>query len=167
MAHIGYNLVKNGEKWLNTPVTPDKYKYKNATMKMFLGEYNPNITEGSRIALPKKLRDQISSEQVVLSKGFEKCVLVYDKDDWAEKAEKQIRDNWNEMKKGDLERYLYTSASETGIDSQGRIVIPGDLKEYAGIKKKLAVIGVGDHIELWDYESWKKHLEKISVKLSV
>ena len=139
---------------------------KNATMKMFLGEYTPNITEGSRIALPKKLRDQISGGQVVLSKGFEKCVLAYDKEDWAEKAQKQVLNNEDNVKTGDLERYLYTSASETGIDSQGRLVLPADLLKYAGITKRLAIIGVGDHIEIWDLESWRKHLEKISARLT-
>ncbi len=51
-------------------------------MRMFLGEYQPNITEGSRIALPKKLREQITGGEVILSRGFEKCVFVYDKEDW-------------------------------------------------------------------------------------
>jgi len=39
-------------------------------MKMFLGEYNPNLTEGSRLALPKKMREQIASDQIVLTKGL-------------------------------------------------------------------------------------------------
>lgn len=131
-------------------------------MKMFLGEYNPNITDGSRIALPKKLREQINGDCVVLSKGFETCVLIYDKEDWAMNAQKQIENLSGMTKKSDLERYLYTSATESSIDQQGRIVMPSNLKDYARVTNKTAVIGVGDHIEVWDYEVWKKHLEKIS-----
>lgn len=134
-------------------------------MKMFLGEYNPNITEGSRIALPKKHREQVAGGEVVLSKGFEKCVLVYDKTDWVERVERQMGDLIGAAKRGDLERYLYTSASETGIDTQGRVVLPATLKEYAGISSRTAVIGVGDHIEIWDKPTWDRHLEKITARI--
>jgi len=135
-------------------------------MRMFLGEYNPNITEGSRIALPKKHRDQISNG-VVLSKGFEKCVLVYDKEDWLNKAEKQVENLAGTAKRSDLERYLYTSADEVSIDTQGRLVIPAALKDYAGIKKETAVIGVGDHVEIWDKETWERHIGNVSEMLTV
>ncbi len=135
------------------------------SMKMFLGEYNPNITEGSRIALPSKMRDQISRGEVILSKGFEKCVLVYDKDDWAEKAQKQVENLPGTTKRSDLERYLYTSASEVSIDSQGRFVVPPHLKDYAELGGKTAVIGVGDHIELWDKAIWDAYMLKVTGSL--
>jgi MraZ protein len=135
-------------------------------MKMFLGEYNPNITSGNRIALPKRYREQLGYDTVVLSKGFEKCILVYDFGDWAERVERQVDNLSDTAKRSDLERYIYTSAAETSVDSQGRMVIPTDLKEYAGIDGKTAVIGVGDHIEIWDEDSWKKHLKKVAEKVS-
>jgi MraZ protein len=140
-------------------------------MKMFLGEYNPNITTGNRIALPKKHREQLAKSEVVLSKGFEKCILIYDYKDWGERVEKQVDNLTNaavlskeikSVKRSDLERYLYTSAVEIAIDAQGRIVLPAPLLEYAGIKECTAVIGVGDHIEIWDLETWKEHLKNIS-----
>jgi len=135
-------------------------------MKMFLGAYSPNITSGNRIALPKKHRDQLTGGTVVLSKGFEKCVLVYALADWSNRVERQIDNLASEgLKRGDLERYIYTSAAEASVDSQGRLVIPSDLKNYAGITGKTAVIGVGDHVELWDDSVWKEHLKNISEKI--
>jgi MraZ protein len=144
-------------------------------MKMFLGEYNPNITTGNRIALPKKHREQLAEDEVVLSKGFEKCVLVYGYKDWGERVERQV-DNLAETaifdgeakpaKRSDLERYLYTSAVETSVDAQGRMVIPANLLEYAGIKDATAVIGVGDHIEIWDFATWQAHLKNVSEKMT-
>lgn len=136
------------------------------SVKMFLGEYNPNITEGSRIALPKRHREQVSGDSVVLSKGFEKCIYVYDTSDWAEKAEKQVENIKSEMKKSDLQRYLYTSAVDASVDGQGRLVLPANLKVYAGISVKTAVIGVGDHIEIWDLDLWQEHLKKITEELA-
>jgi MraZ protein len=135
-------------------------------MKMFLGEYQPNITEGSRIALPKKLRDQIAGDEVILSRGFEKCIFIYGKDDWIQEAKKQVDNPITDARTRDLKRYMYASASEAVIDAQGRIVISTGLKQYAGVEKKTAVIGAGDHIEIWDFETWENHLEKISKELS-
>ena len=132
---------------------------------MFLGEYSPNITEGSRISLPKKIREQLDNG-VVLAKGFEKCIYIYDKKDWITEAKKQVENSGESAKIRDLERYLYTSAIETEIDSQGRIVIPANLKEYAGISIKTVVAGVGDRVEIWDEGKWKEYMGKISSELS-
>lgn len=133
---------------------------------MFLGEYQPNITEGSRIALPKKLRDQIRGEEVILSRGFEKCIFVYDKEDWLAESDKQIENPITDSRTRDLKRYMYAGAIEAAIDNQGRIVVPTNLTNYADIKKETAVIGAGDHIEIWELESWKEHLDKISGQLT-
>jgi MraZ protein len=102
----------------------------------------------------------------VLSKGFDKCVFVYDKRDWVDAAQKKVENPRGGADTEDLERYLFTSATEAQIDAQGRIVIPGDLIEYAGLTGRTAVLGVGDHIEVWDNETWKEYLEKITSKIT-
>lgn len=135
-------------------------------MKMFLGEYTPNLTDGSRLALPKKLRDQIEGDDVILSRGFEKCIFVYSKQDWLDEASKQIENPITDAKTRDIKRYMYASATESTIDSQGRMVVPSNLKDYAAIDKDTTVIGAGDHIEIWDTSRWNAHLDKISEELS-
>lgn len=135
-------------------------------MRMFLGEYNPSITEGSRIALPKKLREQIRGDELILSRGFEKCVFIYDKEDWITEAGKQVSSPINDKRTRELKRYMYASAVDVAIDTQGRVVLPVSLKEYAGLDKKTVVIGAGDHIEVWDFDTWKEYLEKISEDLA-
>lgn len=123
-------------------------------MKMFLGEYNPSITEGSRVALPKRMREQIESNNLVLAKGFEKCIFVYAKEDWLVEANRQVEDIGDKGKTRKMSRYLYTSATEVVMDSQGRFVVSPALKSYAGIKSKTAVLGVGNRIEIWDDKTW-------------
>jgi MraZ protein len=135
-------------------------------MRMFLGEYQPNITDGSRIALPKKMREQIRGEEVILARGFESCIFIYDKEDWVAEAAKQVESPITDSKTRDIKRYMYAGAAEGNIDPQGRVVIPSSLREYAGIDKKTAVIGAGDHIEVWDKEKWDVHLQKISKSLA-
>ncbi|MFH1648276.1 MAG: division/cell wall cluster transcriptional repressor MraZ [Patescibacteria group bacterium] len=135
-------------------------------MRMFLGEYKPNITEGSRLALPKRLRDQITGDEIILSKGFEKCIFIYDREDWVVEAQKNVENPISDSKTRDLKRYMYSGSSETAIDAQGRVVIPTNLKEYAELTKSSIVIGAGDHIEVWSPENWEVRLEKISGELS-
>ena len=135
-------------------------------MRMFLGEYKPNITEGSRLALPKKLRDQITGDEIILSKGFEKCIFIYDREDWVVEAQKNVENPISDSKTRDLKRYMYSGSSETSIDAQGRLVIPTNLKEYAELTNNSIVIGAGDHVEVWSPENWEARLEKITGELS-
>lgn len=136
-------------------------------MKMFLGEYQPNITEGNRIALPKKLREQIVGEEIILSKGFEKCVFLYDRGDWAQEWQKQIDNPITDLKTRQLKRYVFSGAIDATIDDQGRFVIPQSLRTYAELDKEIVVIGAGDHVELWDSLLWAEHLNKISGELGL
>jgi len=135
-------------------------------MKMFLGEYQPNLTDGSRLALPKKLREQILGDEVVLSRGFEKCIFVYDKQDWLNESLKQIDNPITDSKTRDLRRYMFAGATDSKIDSQGRIVIPTNLQSYATLQKGITVIGAGDHIEIWDTECWNQYFENVQNSLT-
>lgn len=135
-------------------------------MKMFLGEYQPNLTDGSRLALPKKLREQILGDEVVLSRGFEKCIFVYDKQDWLNESQKQIDNPITDSRTRDLRRYMFAGATDSKLDSQGRIVIPTNLQVYASLNKSVTVIGAGDHIEIWDTESWNQYFENVQNSLT-
>ena len=133
---------------------------------MFLGEYQPNLTDGSRLALPKKLREQILGDEVVLSRGFEKCIFVYDKQDWINESQKQIDNPITDSKTRDLRRYMFAGAVDSKLDSQGRIVVPANLLSYAGLEKNITVIGAGDHIEIWNTENWNEYFENVSKSLT-
>lgn len=135
-------------------------------MKMFLGEYQPNLTDGSRLALPKKLREQILGDEVVLSRGFEKCIFVYDKQDWINESQKQIDNPITDSKTRDLRRYMFAGASDSKLDSQGRIIVPSNLLLYAGLDKEVTVIGAGDHIEIWNTNNWNEYFENVSNSLT-
>ncbi|MFH1896129.1 MAG: division/cell wall cluster transcriptional repressor MraZ [bacterium] len=131
-------------------------------MKMFLGEYRPNLIDQSRLALPAKLRDQLTSQEVVLTRGFEKCLFGYEKASWEAEAQKQVASPISDSKTRKLKRYWYSGAVGVALDRQGRFVIPPNLKSYAGIKSDITVIGAGDHFEVWDSGLWQRHLVDIS-----
>jgi len=133
---------------------------------MFLGEYKPNVTEGARVALPKKLRDQIDGNSVILSRGFEKCLFGYDRRDWLKEAEKQVNLPISDPKVRTLKRYMFSGAVDVELDTQGRLVIPAPLKDYAGLSGEVVVVGAGDHFEIWDFDAWEKNLSEIEKSLS-
>jgi MraZ protein len=135
-------------------------------MKMFLGEYQPNLTDGSRLALPKKLREQILGDEVVLSRGFEKCIFVYDKQDWINESQKQVDSPITDLRTRDLRRYMFAGAVDSKLDSQGRMIVPTNLLSHAGLEKEVTVIGAGDHIEIWNTATWNAYFENVSNSLT-
>lgn len=131
-------------------------------MRMFLGAYSPSLTNGSRIALPKQLRDLMRGGEVILSRGFEPCIFIFDKNDWEDEMEKQKEESVVSETTRKLTRYLHASAHKVPIDSQGRVVLPSELQRFAGITKTTAVIGAGSHVEVWDKKTWDAYFKKIS-----
>ncbi len=116
-----------------------------------------------RVEVPVIAR--VEGEEVVLSKGFEKCVFLYDKTDWEKEWEKQIDNPITDAKTRQLKRYVFSGAVSAVLDDQGRVVVPQALRTYAGLEKEVVVIGAGDHMELWDRLTWESHLNKISSEL--
>jgi len=131
---------------------------------VFVGEYKISFLGKGRIALPKKIRNQLSGNRVVLTRGFENCVFGYERSDWEKAAQIQIQTPVTEEKGRAIRRYLFSGAMVSKFDSQGRVVIPPFLLEYAKIDKEVVVIGAGDHFEIWNVQAWEKELGSIEAK---
>ena len=131
--------------------------------QFFLGEYQPNVTVGARIALPKKIREVIGENRVVLSRGFEKCIFGYTKQTWQEESEKTLISPISDKKARMLKRYVFSGAYELTMDSQGRVVLPKTLLEYSDLKDDCAavIIGAGDHFEIWNKDYWVSTFDRI------
>ena len=118
---------------------------------MFCGEYSHNLDAKKRIILPSKLREQLG-ESVVMTKSVDKCVALYPLARWESFTAKL--DSLPDIETRQVKRFLYSAAFETSIDAQGRILVAPNLCEYAALDKSVKVIGVGDHIEIWDEKLW-------------
>lgn len=129
---------------------------------MFLGSYEPSFDLNSkRLALPKKIRDYLATGEIILSYGFEKCIFGFDTKSWEEESKKQLTSAITDRVARDTRRFFFASAGHVPVDTQGRIVIPGDLLNWAKIKNPI-VIGAGDHFEIWDKGSWQKEKLRLS-----
>ncbi len=125
---------------------------------MFLGEYQHTLDDRGRLSLPKKIRQELDSVEVILTRGFESCIFGYQKSTWVSETQKQLEIPVFEEKGRNLRRYIFSAAVTAEIDKLGRILLPANLKEYAGIKGEVIVIGAGDHFEIWDSQKWKEYL---------
>lgn len=122
---------------------------------MFIGEYQHNIDEKGRMSLPVKFRAKLASGCVV-TRGIDKCLWVYPVDEWEKLAEKVSSLPITQKDSRNFSRLILSGAVDLSIDKLGRVNLPGYLKEYAGVNKKVTIIGMYNRIEIWPEESWSK-----------
>ncbi len=130
----------------------------------FFGEYEVSLTQGGRIVLPKKIRENMKGETFILTKGFGICLAGYEKSDWDSRSAELTQVSLIDTENIDKRRSLFSGAAEIAIDEQGRFVIPHSLSEFAGTSEKSIIIaGIGDHFEIWNKNKWKEYLKKINL----
>ena len=127
---------------------------------MLSGEFRHNIDPKNRLFIPAKHREELTldNECFMVAKSIrENCLKVYSMSEWEEYIS-PIR----KMERKDSERILralHKDAAQVSPDSQGRIVIPTALLEYAEIKKEAMVVGCSDYCEIWSLANYRAEIE--------
>jgi MraZ protein len=125
---------------------------------MFLGTYSPKLDEKGRIILPAKFRDELASG-LVMTRGQERCVYVFSQAEF-ESMHGRIRQAPITSKEGrDYMRLFLSGASDEVPDKQGRVTVPAQLRDYAGLGRELTVIGAGNRAEIWATAAWDAYYE--------
>lgn len=131
----------------------------------FLGEFRHNLTEKNRLALPKQIRVEIDGYQVILTRGFDKCLAGYDLGRWKQMAQQPLSIPAFEQQGRELRRQLFATARVIELDMQGRLVIPDTHLVWAGLKGKIGeevlIIGAGDHFEIWQSQMWQTQVSAL------
>lgn len=128
---------------------------------MFMGEYQHNLDTKGRIIVPAKFREELG-DQMVVTRGLDGCLAIYTLEQWD-----QVVENLKKLPSTKREARMYThmimsKAAECDLDNQGRIRIPSHLSSEAGIEKHCVIVGVNDHVEIWDQTRWSEYLERAS-----
>ena len=128
---------------------------------MLGGEYRHGLDAKNRIFIPAKLREELGATFVVAKDIRESCLKIYSLAGWEQYIAplKEQRRNLSER----IMRFLHASLAQITPDSQGRIVLPQELVEYAEIDKNVTVVGCGDYAEIWAeerYESLKGEVDR-------
>ncbi len=128
-------------------------------MSSFLGKFYYTLDPKGRIIIPAPLRDVIfkkynNSKLYITNAAFDKCLHIYPLDEWA-KLEEKIRSlpKMEEAVNYFLRRVI-ASALECEVDKQGRILVPYEHRQDAGINGEVVIVGQLDKIELWDKAEW-------------
>ena len=120
---------------------------------MFMGEYNHTIDAKGRLIVPSKFREQLGNEFVV-TKGLDGCLFVYSNEEW-QLIEERFREKPLTSKDArKFMRFFFAGATSCEVDKQGRILIPANLREYAGIDKDVVSVGVLSRVEIWSKDRW-------------
>jgi MraZ protein len=120
---------------------------------MFLGEYQHSLDAKGRIIVPSKFREELGAK-FIATKGLDNCLFLYPLDEWKIIEEKLRELPFSRADVRSFARFFFSGASELEIDRQGRILLPPNLREYAGIEKDLTIIGVGARVEIWANDKW-------------
>lgn len=135
-------MVKSGVKWLKVVII------------MFMGEYNHSIDAKGRVIVPSKFRENLGDEFVV-TKGLDGCLFVYDNSEWTAFEEKLKTLPLTNKEARQFVRFFLAGAASLEVDKQGRILLPANLREFAGLDKEAVLIGVASRIEIWSKERYE------------
>lgn len=130
-------------------------------MTNLIGEYECRLDPKSRVMLPSSLKKQIpqeAQERFVINRGFEKCLVLYPKNEWDMISADVNKLNLYNKKNREFVRYFYRGATELGLDGTSRLLIPKNLLDYAGIDKDLVMFAFSNRIEIWAKENYDRLL---------
>jgi MraZ protein len=141
---------------------------------MFRGINSINLDDKSRISIPTRCREMLSvccndNQLIITIDTEERCLLMYPLTYWEDIEQKIERLPSFNYAARRIQRLLIGHATEVLLDSQGRILLPPALREYAALQKKAVLVGQGKKFEIWDAKIWAEKrdswLEETLVKM--
>jgi len=130
---------------------------------VFYGEHEHTIDRKGRLIIPSRFREVMKehyTERFVATRGLDRCLFLFPEDEWRTQEAKFRALSFTKQEARHFNRFYFSGAAELTCDRQGRVLVPAYLKEYAGIKRDVVLVGVSNRIEIWDKEEWKKFYEQ-------
>ena len=132
---------------------------------LLTGTFVRSIDEKQRVAIPKRLRDALQasdSRDLFATRGTDQSLVLYTEQGLAALAQRLEAASPTQQDVRAYNRLFYAQAERVEIDSQGRIRIPPSLAQIAAIGKEVVLLGVHDHVEIWDKQRWDVYLAQQS-----
>jgi MraZ protein len=129
---------------------------------LLTGTFSRAIDEKLRIAIPKSLREALGSAVkgvLYVAPGTDGSLALFTEDALAELAARLAESSPNAQDVRAFSRLFYARAQSVELDTQGRVRIPPELAQLAGLSKEAVLIGVQDHLELWDRQRWEQYVK--------
>ncbi|MNP06020.1 cell division protein MraZ [compost metagenome] len=126
---------------------------------MFMGEFQHSIDEKGRIIIPAKFRELLGTSFVV-TRGLDQCLFVYPLEEWGAMEQKLKALPLMKSDARAFTRFFFSGATECEWDKQGRVNLPGNLRQYAKLEKDCVVLGVSNRVEIWSKDTWEQYFEQ-------
>lgn len=120
---------------------------------MFLGEFSHTIDDKGRLTIPAKFRDALASG-IVITRGLDGCLWAFTRSEWDVLSEKIAQMPTTNAAARNFARFMFSNASDSVPDRQGRVLVPQNLRDYAGIDSDTVIVGVMNRIEIWNPDKW-------------
>ena len=131
----------------------------------FIGEYESTIDAKGRFLLPSGFKKQLpeaGQSLFVINRGFEKCLTLYPLQSWEPLYKDISLLNDFDPKVRDFRRYFLNGATQIELDSAGRVLLPKNLMEYAGLGKDIVLVSAVNKIEIWDKQKYQALFDAMS-----
>lgn len=127
-----------------------------------MGEYQHTIDPKGRLIVPAKFRESLG-EKFVATKGLDNCLFVYPMEEWQILEGKLKALPFTKADTRAFVRFFFSGATECELDKQGRILLPANLRDFAGLDKDVVVIGVSSRVEIWSKDRWDNYSSQAEV----
>jgi MraZ protein len=126
---------------------------------LLTGTHPRTLDEKKRLALPRRVREQLGEiVSLYVTPGSDQCMWIYTKDELERLSAKLDQTSATDAEVRVFRRLFYAQMEAADLDRTGRILIPERLAQFAGLQHEVVLIGVRDHLELWDAQRWQAFL---------
>lgn len=136
-------MVKSGRKW-----------------DMLFGQYEHTLDDKGRLVIPRKFRQELGNKLYIM-KGFEGALSIFKEETFLSKSDTLESLSFNKESSRAYIRNQLASMSELEMDKSGRVQIPSLLLTKYNISKEVVIIGVLDHLEVWDKKAYLEYENKV------
>lgn len=128
---------------------------------MFLGQYSHTVDDKGRLTIPSRFRAELEGG-VVITRGMDGCLWAYPRYEWDKQVEaiNALPTTTNAAARNFV-RFIFSNASDSVPDRQGRVLIPQNLRDHAAIANETVVVGVNNRVEIWSPERWAEVFNKV------
>ena len=129
---------------------------------MFIGRYEHSINGQGRTSIPAKLREELrtTGDDRLIVTNLEDCLVAYPASQWKDFVDRLQQLPQTSVEFTEFLRFFVSGAQDCPIDKQGRVLIPPNLRDHAGITREIVLVGMVNKIEIWARDRWESEFEK-------